>query len=88
MLSGVSAQEDNTSEFKNLKAKAERGDAEAQYRLGHCYSDGDVVPKDEKKAVFWFRKAANQGHAGGGRHQPNGTAQGLHRRLFVLRSAR
>ena len=29
MLSGVSAQEDNTSEFKNLKAKAERGDAEA-----------------------------------------------------------
>ncbi len=64
MLSGVSAQEDKASEFNHLKAKAERGDAEAQYRLGHCYSNGDVVPKDEKKAVVWFRKAANQGHAG------------------------
>lgn len=35
---------------------------EEQYNLGARYHDGDGVPKDTKKAVYWFQKAAMQGH--------------------------
>ena len=43
---------------------AERGDADAQYRLGSCYSNGDGVETNEVEAVRWYRMAAEQGHAG------------------------
>ncbi len=42
---------------------AARGDADAQYRLGYMYGTGQGVPKDDGKAVGWYRKAAGQGHA-------------------------
>ncbi|MCD8070178.1 MAG: hypothetical protein LUE08_02175 [Akkermansiaceae bacterium] len=42
---------------------AEQGNAEAQYRLGECYAEGEGVEKDVKEAVRWWRKAADQGHA-------------------------
>jgi len=32
-----------------------------QYNLGVCYSSGLFVNKDEKEAVKWYRKAAEQG---------------------------
>ena len=48
-------------EMAGLKAKAEAGDALAQYDLGVSYRDGDGIPKDEVKAAEWFRKAADQG---------------------------
>lgn len=36
--------------------------AEAQCRLGACYYFGDKgLPKDLKKAFFWFKKSADQG---------------------------
>lgn len=41
---------------------AQKGDADAQYRIGTCYSKGTDVEKDEKEAVYWWRKAADQGH--------------------------
>jgi TPR repeat protein len=31
--------------------------------LGAMYGDGTGVPKDEQQAVFWYRKAADQGDA-------------------------
>ncbi len=40
---------------------AEQGDAEAQWRLGVCYSEGCLVDKDDAKSVEWFSKAAQQG---------------------------
>lgn len=43
---------------------AERGDANAQYRLGSCYSNGDGVETNKAEAVRWYRMAAEQGHAG------------------------
>ena len=43
---------------------AERGDANAQYRLGSCYSNGDGVETNKVEAVRWYRMAAEQGHAG------------------------
>jgi TPR repeat protein len=43
--------------------KANKGDAYAQTLLGTMYRCGDGVPRDYKKAVTWYRKAAEQGNA-------------------------
>ena len=49
-----------------LTAQAEKGDADAQWRLGTVYLYGraaaDGVPQDWYKAVYWLRKSALQGH--------------------------
>jgi TPR repeat protein len=44
-----------------LKA-AEQGDADAQFRLGEMYRNGQGVEKDLKSASEWLRKAASQGN--------------------------
>ena len=46
--------------FLEDKAKAEKGDAVAQYNLGIRYADGQGVEKDDVEAVKWYRKAAEQ----------------------------
>ena len=45
-----------------LVQKAEAGDAEAQYNLGQCYENGQVGIKDNKEAVKWYTKAAEQNY--------------------------
>jgi TPR repeat protein len=47
--------------FEETRAKAEQGDANAQYNLGVRYRKGEGVDKDVAVAVKWFRKAAEQG---------------------------
>ena len=42
---------------------AEQGDADAQYKLGKRYEDGNGVESNEVAAVKWYRKAAEQGDA-------------------------
>ena len=49
-------------QFKKLEKAAAKGDANAQYELGHAYYLGDRVDKDHWKAVKWYQKAAEQGH--------------------------
>ena len=49
--------------FNDFKAKAEKSDRKAQYKLGVCYAHGEGVAKDLMQAVFWYRKAADQGLA-------------------------
>jgi hypothetical protein len=44
-----------------LAPLAERGDAEAQYRVGQIFY---LLKKDDSKAVRWIRLATDQGHAG------------------------
>lgn len=46
-----------------LTRRAERGDPCAQYALGQRYAHGDGVPRDFRKAVEWYRRAALQGNA-------------------------
>ena len=46
-----------------LRKAAEKGDADAQCKLGVCYLHGEGVEKDEHEAVKWYRKAAEQGNA-------------------------
>jgi len=50
-------------EFVERKAKAEQGDARAQFQLGLHYYLGRGVEKDFEEAVKWYRKAAEQGNA-------------------------
>ena len=48
-------------EIEILKCDALAGDAVAQNDLGCAYSSGDGVPKDLKKAFYWFELSAKQG---------------------------
>ena len=50
-------------EFEKTKTLAEKGNARAQNKLGMAYHKGMGVPKDDKEAVNWWRKAAVQGFA-------------------------
>ena len=45
--------------------RAGKGHADAQFRMGLIYFEGDIVSKDARQAAGWFRKAAEQGHAHG-----------------------
>jgi uncharacterized protein len=42
---------------------AEKGNAEAQYRLGSLYMEGKGVEHDDAAALKWFLRAAEQGYA-------------------------
>lgn len=44
-----------------VEARAEAGDAHAQFELGAMYHTGESVPKDLKLARKWFEKSAAQG---------------------------
>jgi len=55
---------DFATAVKELRPLAERGDAEAQYRVGLMYEFGKGYPQDKAQGIAWFRKAAAQNHAG------------------------
>ena len=44
-----------------LRGRAEKGEADAQFNLGFMYANGLGVTKDEVEAVKWYRKSADQG---------------------------
>lgn len=46
--------------FNDVLKKAQKGNAEAQYKLGLMYDNGDGVTQDYSEAVKWIRKAAQQ----------------------------
>lgn len=49
--------------FRELKPFAAKGQGIAQYALGAMYENGRGVRQDDKKAVKWYRQAADQGVA-------------------------
>jgi TPR repeat protein len=44
-------------------ALAQRGDAVAEYELGRMYQGGRGVTQDNRRAVEWYRRSAEQGYA-------------------------
>ena len=66
LVSCVPPQGDRASQrdtsVTELKILGERGDANAQFRLGYAYDRGERVPQDYKAALKWYKLAANQGH--------------------------
>ena len=49
----------------DLYHQAEAGSPQAMLELGLDYADGKGIPKDNKLAANWYRKAAEAGSAGG-----------------------
>lgn len=43
--------------------KAEKGDMDAEFKLGYIYYNGEGAEVNYKKSAKWFKKAAKQGHA-------------------------
>lgn len=58
--------------FEDLEKAAHEGEIEAQFALGGVYLNGDddsfdrKVRKNMKKSVYWFKRAAEQGHGDAG----------------------
>ncbi len=48
-------------QLSDIIARAEKGDAEAQYELGEMYEKGQGIEQNYAKALEWYRKAAEQG---------------------------
>lgn len=47
----------------DLRAAAQSGEADAQFKLGLAYDSGDGVLPNIETALEWYTKAAEQGHA-------------------------
>ncbi len=48
---------------EEIKLRAEKGEANAQFKLGWMYQKGKGVPQSDPEAIIWYRKAAEQEHA-------------------------
>ena len=60
---GRGATEANVQAFRLFLRAAVMGNADAQFRLGLCYRDGNGRPQDYRESVRWFQMAAEQGEA-------------------------
>ncbi len=49
--------------YADAQAKAEAGNAEAEFRLGVLYERGQGVPYDATLGLLWLQRAAQQGYA-------------------------
>ena len=54
---------DYATAIKEYRPLAERGNAEAQYRIGRMYEFGQGYAQDKAQGIAWIRKAAAQNHA-------------------------
>ena len=60
---GDGVPQDKKEAVKCWRKAAERGYADAQFKLGLAYDHREGVPQDYKEAIKWDRKAAEQGNA-------------------------
>ena len=60
---GQAALAESIPDFKNMLRAAEQGDPEAQLSIGAMYANGQGISQDNRLAVQWFRKAAEQENA-------------------------
>ena len=63
MIQSAVTNASTTNAVADLKARAEKGDSEAQFDLATCYHEGQGVDQNYTEAVKWLRKAAEQGVA-------------------------
>ena len=50
--------------FALIYSAANKGLAEAQFKLANYYMDSEVVAADEDKAIYWLTQAIDQDHKG------------------------
>jgi cell division septation protein DedD len=53
---------DGAPDVAALQAKAQTGDAEAEFQLAEAYRGGRGVTADPETAIMWYRRAAAHGH--------------------------
>jgi TPR repeat protein len=53
----------NRQSASQLQNQAQAGDVGAELRLAYAYEEGKGVPRDERIALSWYRKAAESGNA-------------------------
>lgn len=51
--------------YRDMRARAEAGDAAAQWELGMMLLNGDGAPKNEREAYRWVRASGEAGHENG-----------------------
>ena len=61
-MKGDLVEKDHDKAIEWWKKAAEKGYAEAEYKLGVCYHFGFGIKKSHKLARYWYEKAANQQH--------------------------
>ena len=61
ILAGIVERGSGTTAFDLILQAAEQGDRRAQLRLAMCYQHGGLVAPDERQAMYWFERAAEQG---------------------------
>lgn len=49
-------------DLDELISRVEKGEPDAQFKLGLMYYNGQHVKQDNEQAVYWFNKAAEKGH--------------------------
>jgi len=54
--------DEGITSFQLYQPKANQDDADAQFNLALLFKLGAGIPKDLKQAVYWYTKAAEQGH--------------------------
>ena len=63
-FNGSNGKKKNHAEaMKWYRKAAEKGNANALFRMGYMYENGKSVKKDYAEAMKWYRKAAEKGHA-------------------------
>jgi len=51
------------SEIETLQLEAQYGESKSQYELAIAYEHGEGIKKDQKKAIYWYCKAAVKGYS-------------------------
>ena len=59
---GLGIEKDLAEAVCRTRRAADRGDRDGQYNLARIHEEAIGVPRDMEQAVFWYRKAALQGH--------------------------
>ena len=52
---------DEKKAFELFHQAAEQGDGNSLLNLGYCYDEGLGTQKNNKKAMYWYKKAAKKG---------------------------
>ena len=52
----------DTAQHDTAQLQARAGDRDAQYQMGQARAQGVGAPKDDREAIRWHHRAAEQGH--------------------------
>ena len=58
LLAAPAGAQMSSEKLENIRARAEQGDASAQFNLGNMHANGEGVPQDYVQAHKWFNLAA------------------------------